>query len=81
MQLKLFHKLLLVLVGTRLCSVLLFAGFAHWYSSRSLVRYLIEVLLPDWPVSHAGYGIGYRLKIDSSPRRPRAALGCFPRPA
>lgn len=40
MQLKLFHKLFLVLVGTSLCSVLLFAGFAHWYSSRSFLRYL-----------------------------------------
>ena len=55
---------MLVLVGTSLSSVLQFAGFAHWYSSRSLVRYLIEVLLPDWPVSYAIYGIGYRLKID-----------------
>ena len=72
---------MLVLVGTSLCSVLLFAGFAHWYSSRSLVRYLIEVLLPDWPVIYAVYGIGYRLEIDQSPRRPRATLGCFPRPA
>jgi two-component system sensor histidine kinase BaeS len=40
MRLKLFHKLFLVLVGTSLCSVLLFAGFAHWYSSRSFLRYL-----------------------------------------
>ena len=40
MQIRLFHKLLLVLVGTTLCSVLLFAGFAHWYSSRSFLHYL-----------------------------------------
>ncbi len=40
MRLKLFHKLFLVLVGTSLCSVLLLAGFAHWYSSRSFLRYL-----------------------------------------
>ena len=42
MQLRLFHKLFLVLVGTSLCSVLLLAGFAQWYSSRSFVRYLNE---------------------------------------
>lgn len=40
MRLKLFHKLFLVLVGTSVCSLLLFAGFAHWYSSRSFLRYL-----------------------------------------
>ena len=40
MRIKLFHKLFLVLIGTSLCSVLLFAGFAHWYSSRNFLRYL-----------------------------------------
>ena len=42
MQLRLFHKLFLVLIGTSLCSVLLLAGFAQWYSSRSFVCYLNE---------------------------------------
>jgi two-component system sensor histidine kinase BaeS len=40
MRLKLFHKLFLVLAGTSLCSVLLFAGFAHWSSTRNFLRYL-----------------------------------------
>ena len=40
MRLKLFHKLFLVLAGTSLCSVLLFAGFAHWSSARNFLRYL-----------------------------------------
>lgn len=40
MRIRLFHKLLLVLLGTTLCSVLLFAVFAQTYSSRSFLRYL-----------------------------------------
>ncbi|MBX9606128.1 MAG: HAMP domain-containing protein [Gammaproteobacteria bacterium] len=42
MRLRLFHKLLLVLAGTSLVSVLLFAGFAHWYIHQSFLRYLNE---------------------------------------
>lgn len=42
MRLRLFHKLLLVLIGTSLVSVLLFAGFAHWYIHQSFLRYLNE---------------------------------------
>ena len=40
MRLKIFHKLFLVLVGTSVCSLLLFASFAHWYAQRSFLRYL-----------------------------------------
>lgn len=40
MRLKIFHKLFLALVGTSVCSLLLFASFAHWYAQRSFLRYL-----------------------------------------
>ncbi|MBK6660760.1 MAG: HAMP domain-containing protein [Proteobacteria bacterium] len=40
MRLKLFHKLFLVLVGTSVLSLVLFASFAHWYAQRSFLRYL-----------------------------------------
>ena len=40
LRLKLFHKVLLVLLVTSLCSVVLFAGIAHWYTTRSFLRYL-----------------------------------------
>ena len=40
MQPKLFHKLLTALIVASLTSVVLFAVIAHWYSTRSFLRYI-----------------------------------------
>ncbi|MBK8960425.1 MAG: HAMP domain-containing protein [Proteobacteria bacterium] len=79
MRLKLFHKLFLVLVGTSVLSLVLFASFAHWYAQRSFLRYLnderearLAVLSEQLLAVHARDGDWHALRDD--PRAWRQLL-------